>query len=261
MELLALVLINLVFGFVLYYVISIKMNSTFKDYQNNKLKKEIQNLSLEFYKESDNYLALMDSRITSLKNLLQKADSMGIDFKKIETIPEKSHIPKVSNNSDIQNKPIQKELKLTRSDDEEIEESSIGNFFGSIGKSFKSVLGLEDEKPNIKFTTKERTSINLKISGNPLLEKDQVIDETKQDFKKFLANSKEYQTDDIQDKISIDANTVLKEIPNNSTKVEKVVYLLKKGFTQIEISEAIGLAIPEISLIETIKMEKLKKNL
>lgn len=258
MELLALVLINLVFGFVLYYVISIKMNSSFKDYQNSKLKKEIQTLSLEFYKESDNYLALMDSRITSLKNLLQKAESMGIDFKKLESIPDKPVIPNIPLSS---NKPIQKELKLAKSDDEQNEESSIGNFFGSIGKGFKSVLGMNEETPKIKFTTTEKPSINLKISGNPFLEKDQIIDETKNDFKKFLAKSNEYQKQNIEDKISIDANTVLKEIPENLTKVEKVVYLLKKGFTHIEISEAIGLAIPEVSLIETIKMEKLKKNL
>lgn len=257
MELLALVLINIVFGFIFYYVISIKMNSMFKDYQNNKVKKEIQNLSLEFYKESDNYLALMDSRITSLKNLLQKAESLGIDFSKVEVKTEKINQEKIFSEP---KKTIQKELKLSN-DDPEKKENSLGNFFGSIGKNFKSVLGLETATTKIKFTPTEKNSINLKVSGNPLLEKEIIIDENKNDFKNYMKNTTEFKIKNVEDKISIDASTILRELPENSTKVEKVVYLIKKGFTHLEISEAIGLALPEVSLIETIKMEKLKKNL
>lgn len=86
MELLALVIFNIVFGVILYFTISIKVTNSVRDYQITKMKKEIQNLTLNFYKESESYLSFMDSRINILKNLIQKAESMGIDFQKLESL-------------------------------------------------------------------------------------------------------------------------------------------------------------------------------
>ena len=91
MELLALVLINIVFGVILYYSVSIKVTNSVRDYQIVKLKKEIQAHTLSFFKESESYLALMDSRIAVLKNLLHKAETMGIDFQNLPS-QEKANI-------------------------------------------------------------------------------------------------------------------------------------------------------------------------
>jgi hypothetical protein len=46
------------------------------------------------------------------------------------------------------------------------------------------------------------------------------------------------------------------ELKDSTSKIDKVVFLLQKNFTYEEISEELGLAIPEISLIETVKMKK-----
>jgi len=51
LELLALVIFNIVFGIILYFIISLKVSTTVKDYQNQKLKKEIQEYTLQFFKE------------------------------------------------------------------------------------------------------------------------------------------------------------------------------------------------------------------
>ena len=72
MDLLALVIFNIVFGVILYFILSVKVASSVRDYQIVKLKKEIQAHTLDFFKESESYLALMDSRITIFKNLIQK---------------------------------------------------------------------------------------------------------------------------------------------------------------------------------------------
>ena len=80
MELLALVLVNIVLGVILYFIISIRVTSSLREYQVVRWKKEIQNHTIDFYKESENYLALMDSKIVILKNLIQKAESLGIQF-------------------------------------------------------------------------------------------------------------------------------------------------------------------------------------
>ncbi len=258
MELLALVLVNIVFGFVLYYIISIKLLNSVKEYQNGKLKKEIQLLSIEFYKESENYLALMDSRITSLKNLLSKADSLGIKFDDLDEIPEKEKIVLNTKSKTIQERikfPIDE--KKTQVKDEE-DEGSFNSIVAGIGKGFKSVFGMnEEEVADRKATTKKNSTINVRIGGNPFLDQS-VIESEKEltDFNSILKTSLQKEILQPADKVSISVSSALKEIPENSAKVEKVVHLLKKGFTHLEISEAIGLAIPEISLIEIIKLEK-----
>ncbi|MCB1177111.1 MAG: hypothetical protein KDK36_05980, partial [Leptospiraceae bacterium] len=178
MELLALVLVNIVFGIVLYYVISIKLTNSMRDYQNQKLKKEIQAHTLDFFKESENYLALMDSRISILKNLIKKAENMGIDFKemhireeldKIEEFQKKSQVPlpnikeekPVKNPLPAKENPtvFQKE-KITNSLKEE-QSPSEGGLLASLGKAFKSMMGVEsgEEIETPKVTSQAQVKI------------------------------------------------------------------------------------------------------
>ena len=259
MELLALVLINIFLAIIMYYMISIKVQSIVKDFQDHKLKKEIQTLAIDFYKESENYLALMDSRITSLKNLLQKADSMGIQFD--------SEIMKSSKQSFSSFETKQKEvLKPTQEEkySTDLNESGVENLLTGIGKGFKSLLGISTEEENKKKNfsqIQKKPSINFSVGGNPLLDKSYILD--KNDKESFQSNLNEAtnqsKKDMLFDKVQINALSALKELPESASKVDKVVHLLKKGFTHIEISEATGLAIPEISLIETIKIDRSKK--
>ncbi|MCE9501292.1 MAG: hypothetical protein K8R21_12465, partial [Leptospira sp.] len=84
MELLALVIINLLFSVILYYGVSIKVTNSLKDHQNKKLSSDINKHLLSIYKETENYMALLDSRIAILSNLLAKAEAKGIHLKDSE---------------------------------------------------------------------------------------------------------------------------------------------------------------------------------
>lgn len=292
MELLALVLFNVIFGIILYYVISIKVTNSVQDYQHQKVKKEIQTHALNFFKESESYLALMDSRITILKNLLQKAEAMGIDFKEIEAeekkkkpVTRKSSSEELIKNSfknDIApakdeqvHKPVppinsnKSEIKGKKETAENHPDENSGfleNVISNIGKSFKSIMGMDSvssspvytEKPVHKIKGKS-SSLDVSIGGNPLLENELYVDNNKAEdtFKSLLKTSvNPISIKKEQDKIKISASTALLELPENASRVDKVVHLLKKGYSHPEISEELGLAIPEISLIETIKIEK-----
>ncbi len=290
MELLALVLINIVFGIILYYAVSIKVTNSVRDYQIVKLKKEIQSHTLSFFKESESYLALMDSRIAVLKNLLHKAESMGINF---HNLPEQEKI-NLANSSfkesepQFKNKPLaakyetssetfskeskQKSKPIPVSKPSEKTNQQEDGFFGSLiaglGKGLKSMFGVTDEvftnienEPSSK--TKKNSVIDVSIGGNPLDSDEVVRDNLKTDtsFQTVFntVNNPYSQSVKSQDSVKISITTALEELPADATKVEKVVHLLKKGYSHSDISDEMGLAIPEISLIETIKIERSRR--
>ncbi len=287
MELLALVLINIVFGIILYYAVSIKVTSSVRDYQIVKLKKEIQAHTLSFFKESESYLALMDSRIAVLKNLLHKAETMGINF---QSLPENEKSNLVSSSfkeaesqsiskpfaakyeaqteynpreSKANNKPAitSKATDKNKSD----EDGFLSGLIGGLGKGLKSMFGVNDEvftkpenEPSSK--TKKNSVIDVSIGGNPLDSDDVIQDNLKTDSSfQAMVNNPYSQIPNPQDSIRISISTALEELPADATKVEKVVHLLKKGYSHSDISEEMGLAIPEISLIETIKIERSRR--
>ncbi len=275
MELLALVIINIVFGFVLYYIISIKLTNTMMNYQSQKLKKEIQAHTLQFFKESENYLSLMDSRISILKNLIQKAENLGIDFKEIQIREElekieafqkretkKQSIPKLEIPEEA---PIvYQKTKITENPKmDETELAPSEGILASLGKAFKSIMGvsssdlpeLESPKP---IPVSNKKHLDFSVGGNPFSESTQILDNapTEDSFQGVFSNIQKSPVKQPKDKIKISIHAALQEIPEDTGKVDKVVFLLKKGYSHSEISEELGLAIPEISLIETIKLER-----
>jgi hypothetical protein len=287
LELLALVVFNLVFGVLLYFILSVKVTNSVRDYQIVKLKKEIQTHTLNFFKESESYLALMDSRITIFKNLIQKAESMGLDFHNPEANGFHELKPTTETNSDdllkkftdernrilnttdtletkpISRIPVQKETLPPKAFPKED-----SGMIGEIGKVFRSILGIpnpqyEREEMATKTTGEKVQSrptkgVDFSVGGNPLLETEKFLDNSKDelDFKNFLENSGNPINTNLKDKLFISTKASLAELPESAPKIDKVVHLLKKGFSHSEISEELGLAIPEISLIETIKLER-----
>lgn len=279
MELLALVLFNLAFGVVLYFLISIKVTNSFRDYQAVKLKKEIQTHTLNFFKESESYLALMDSRITVFKNLLERAETMGIDLNGKDSFPRPFEEPPVEKKDStpiasaellqkftVERERILKsplpEQKATAPKKTEDPEST--GILGGVGRVFRSLLGIPDpverteemktnSMPGYPANPPKKT-IDFSVGGNPLLDTTpmQVDSAPSTQFRDILENKKPSP----KDKVTLSTKSALSELPPGTPKVEKVVHLLKKGFSHIEISEELGLAIPEISLIETIKIER-----
>lgn len=303
MELLALVIVNIILGIIIYFAVSIKVTNSVRDYQFVKLKKEIQAHTLNFYKESENYLSLMDSKITILKNLIQKVEGMGVQIEKIEEIlnqrdgfQEKMNdfqleIDRIQNNEFQSNKTESTDRKKSTldmsTDDMETqnkikppsrekqsnpEPAVLAGIFGSVGKMMKGMIGIESNPESIETESKliknnlSKSTLDFSVGGDPLSELNQpvVLDnlaEKKQSFKNLLSSieSNGYLDSKPSDKIKISIEAALGELSENAGKVDKVVHLLKKNFTHEEISDKLGLAIPEISLIETIKMDKIKK--
>lgn len=284
MELLALVLINIVFGVLLYYAVSIKVTNSVRDYQTEKMKKEIQSHILSFYKESENYLALMDSRIKVLKTLLQKAENMGIKFEEISLLPEDVK-PSNTKTNDFQ-KAVKDDLFIPKKTAEPkvkesvlreqkeannlAKESFFTDIVSGLGKGLKAMFGMNsmDEDPSQPLTTphiapkqeNKNRNIDYSIGGDPFDEKKEiVVDNSKEtEFEKELKSS-QIQSKNPKDSIKISISAALREMEGNPTKVDKVVFLIKKGYSHAEISEELGLAIPEILLIETIKIERARR--
>jgi len=271
LELLALVLINVVFGVVLYYVISIKVASSMRDYQFQKVKKEIQVYSLNFFKEAENYLSLMDGKIQILKNLLERAEK----FDEIDTASLRDSI-----RTEIQDKKKKIEEQLAEKklfvnedvyktgsvsankSDKKKEDFSI---LASLGRSLQSIMGVhpvktEADVEKASFSKavpiQPKNTLNISVGGNPFNEYAKIKDENDEEtFEDFLSqpDKKEKRTDD---SIVISVKSALQELPEDAGKVDKVVHLLRKGFSHADISDELGMAIPEIALIETIKIEK-----
>jgi hypothetical protein len=287
LELLALVVFNLVFGVLLYFILSVKVTNSVRDYQIVTVKKEIQTNTLNFLKESESYLALMDSRITIFKNLIQKAESMGLDFHN----PEANNLQEWKLTSDTKSDDLLKKFTeerirmVTTTDNiesrhaprilvqkEELTPKAIpkedSGMIGEIGKVFRSILGIPDpqyEREEMatkttgeKLQSRPTKGIDFSVGGNPLLEIEKFLDNSKDElpFKNFLESSGNPYIPNLQDKLTISTKASLAELPESAPKIDKVVHLLKKGFSHSEISEELGLAIPEISLIETIKLER-----
>ncbi|HMV42195.1 MAG TPA: hypothetical protein PK079_19045 [Leptospiraceae bacterium] len=286
MELLALVIINIVFGVILYYAVSIKVTNSVRDYQIVKLKKEIQAHTLTFFKESESYLALMDSRIAVLKNLLHKAEQMGIDFKNLPEQEKLAASLSTTNTESNQNKKPyvskfdeeaiqdypQKTVKLKPQSSvikktEEEDNGFFSGLIGGLGKGLKSIFGINSDimiDPNLDTNTKTKKNsvIDVSIGGNPLEATESVQDnlKTEESFQTvFNTVNNPYIQPKQEDTLRISIKAALEELPADATKVEKVVHLLKKGYSHTDISEEMGLAIPEISLIETIKIERSRR--
>ncbi len=274
MELLALVIFNLVLGFVFYFVIQIKINETLKEFQTQKLKKEIQTQILQFYKESENYLVLMDAKISALKNLLDRAEKLGINFATLESNLKQTKEHKEENEiTPKTTKPSKIAVKTNSSKQFEsiqlVENSGVG-FLSSVGKAFRSVLGISENLSKNSFSETKlnksvskvipKNRIDFSIDGNPFedVQTPKINNHNPTGEFYSLLNDTNSRTQ-IKDEAKISIQAAIKELPQNSTKVEKVIFLLKKGYTHTEISEELGLALPEIALIETIHVEKSKR--
>lgn len=312
MELLALVIINLLFAVVLYYAVSIKVTNSVKEYQSKKFKADMNRDILSFYKESESYLAQMDSRIVILRNLIQKAEALNLpkeetfnadSFKRMD--PERIVSKKILRaepeletngleeareevyalgvnheylkNEFVQKKEIQPKVVLRPSVKKEnqtekpMQEPMLLEFITGIGKGMKSLFGMRDpvkieevEKNYPQQVPKSTISLDYSVGGDPFEEqnKESTIKNNSQaenTFAKVLSsvqNPQEAYYHTKKDEIKISASTALNEIPEGSTRIEKVVFLLKKNYSHAEIASELGIAVPEVSLIETIKLDR-----
>ncbi|TGN02115.1 hypothetical protein [Leptospira dzoumogneensis] len=77
-----------------------------------------------------------------------------------------------------------------------------------------------------------------------------------ENFGKILERKMTGYTPQKQDSLKISSETALKDLGEGASKIEKVVFLLKKGYSHEEISEALDLATGEVDIIERFRLER-----
>ncbi|EMJ98595.1 hypothetical protein LEP1GSC192_0211 [Leptospira sp. B5-022] len=77
-----------------------------------------------------------------------------------------------------------------------------------------------------------------------------------ENFGKILERKMTGYTPQKPDSVKISSETALKDLGEGASKIEKVVFLLKKGYSHEEISEALDLATGEVDIIERFRLER-----
>lgn len=164
------------------------------------------------------------------------------------------------------NRPIEEEPKNRRTVETPKEDTNLGIIAG-IGKKVKSVMGLDSlvlstqihKEPSRQNLTNKLAYI---VEGDPfeMDEEDTIHDieeEKRREEGSFLSTLKEVSKEPRKgDTVEISLESVLADLPPSSTKIDKVVHLLKKGYSHEEIADGLDLGTREVSLIETVRLER-----
>jgi hypothetical protein len=320
MEILALITINIAFGFGLYVFISAKMNRTLKDSQGVQLEKKVRSVYAEFIRESNHSIDILDSKMKGLRDLIQRAEKIQIILQedssmgsgvsmqlqnlintskdvldhKIPNLEIKKNPNSIANQIPIpypfpdpapnafalgvakaytENEPI-----VTNKVDNLKLDSS--NLLAQFGAKVKEIVGgaqfAESEKklaassiPEIK-TESNVNKLAYLIDGDPFTETADnsyirdLHDEKRKENEEgsYLSTYKEISNKmnpSPRDRITISPESALSELPESATKIDKAVHLLTKGFSHSEVADALNIGFREVTLIETVKMEKSRR--
>lgn len=180
--------------------------------------------------------------------------------------------PATSTRPNVRNKPPMQEdeAQITK----KIDTSDI---FASIGKRVKNIVigSTFDEKESVfdnrpistLNTTSNTNSVAYLIDGDPFTDQEsdgiRNLDEEKikeeGSFLSTLSKIDEIKNPKPKDRIDISPESVLKELPDSATKIDKVVFLLTKGYSHEEVADVMNLGYREVLLIETVKMDKSRR--
>lgn len=326
MELLLLLVLNLCIGVGLYYGISAKTNARVHRFMTEKLDKEMDGFVLEVLKETDSHIAVLQSKITAYRNLIQKAEStigeLQKQISKAESIEStKDFVPaKVNTNfeedsseentlnewkeedwsplergvsqiyGENQNgslsskrpefefpqakKPVsQKKPVVKKPDDaQELNRQPIGagsaiSFFSVLGKGVRKFFGIDEiVTANLEITpplVSRVRSVDYSVDGDPFAEDNdpsqiQIRDRNQsgESFMSALNDATGHSTKQKPDSITISAKTALQELGDDATKIDKVVFLLKRKYSHEDISDVLDISVGEVSIIETFRLER-----
>lgn len=157
-------------------------------------------------------------------------------------------------------------------------EGAVNLAFAKLGKVVKGMMGIESTNTpsNEAFGKVEipfyQPTMDYTVAGDPLAEDKRlsvvIRDENKEGHtrREFL-NQLAYANDpayaqyqkNFGDQVKLSLEAVLEELPASSTKIDKVVHLLKKGYGHEEISDVMNIGIHEIHLIETIRLDRSRR--
>ncbi|EQA47196.1 hypothetical protein LEP1GSC050_0989 [Leptospira broomii serovar Hurstbridge str. 5399] len=122
------------------------------------------------------------------------------------------------------------------------------------GSSLPSELG---GTGSLKFQSGYKAGFGSEDSGAPSNTRirDNKIP-VEQDFGRLLERKISGREPQKPDVAKISPEAILKDLPVGTTKIEKVVFLLKKGYSHADISEALDLATGEVDIIERFRLER-----
>ncbi len=76
-----LIIVNIFMGALLYLIISLKLEKSASEFREKKLRKEMDEIIKEFNATADRNISLLENRITALRRLLERTDSLkGLDL-------------------------------------------------------------------------------------------------------------------------------------------------------------------------------------
>ncbi|MCZ8238320.1 MAG: hypothetical protein O9346_15695 [Leptospiraceae bacterium] len=184
----------------------------------------------------------------------------------------------ISKSSVISNKPSGINKPRLQDDDEQITKKiDTSDIFASIGKRVKNIVigSTFDEKESIfenrpisnMKSNSNTNSVAYLIDGDPFADQESAgirnLDEEKikeeGSFLSTLSQIEEIKNPKPKDRIDISPESVLKELPDSATKIDKVVFLLTKGYSHEEVADVMNLGYREVLLIETVKMDKSRR--
>ncbi|MDF3819276.1 hypothetical protein P3G55_05165 [Leptospira sp. 96542] len=165
--------------------------------------------------------------------------------------------------------PAKNELETT--------EGAVNMAFGKLGKAVKGIFGMDQAQSpsaesfgNVDFPVyKPQTSFT--IGGDPFQEtptNDGIRNESldggkRREFLNEVSKANDpafasYQKSNL-DKVSFSIESALEELPASTSKIDKVVHLIKRGYDHSEISEVMNIGTHEIHLIETIRLDRSRR--
>ncbi|MCZ8344359.1 MAG: hypothetical protein O9301_15100 [Leptospira sp.] len=163
---------------------------------------------------------------------------------------------------------------VTAVDEVETTEGAVNIAFGKLGKAVKGIFGMDgNQMPSAEAIDSLEVPIlrpktDYTVGGNPFQEERDVetryIDTNKRrEFMNEVSKKNDpsfaaYQKNSIQ-KVELSIESALEELPSTASKIDKVVHLIKKGYSRDDISEAMNIGTHEIHLIETIRLDRSRR--
>ncbi|GBF50508.1 hypothetical protein LPTSP4_20340 [Leptospira ryugenii] len=157
-------------------------------------------------------------------------------------------------------------------------DGAVTQAFSKLGKVVKGMMGMEsDLQPSLEAVQNVnvpqfRPKMDFTVTGDPFSEEKSksiiIRDETtegniRREFLTSLSAAADpafaiYQNQ-MEDNIQLSLQAVLKDLPESATKIDKVIFLIKKGYSDEQISEFMNIGIHEIKLIKTIRLDRSRR--
>ncbi|EMK25280.1 hypothetical protein [Leptospira kirschneri] len=198
-----------------------------------------------------------------------------------------SNLRKVSNSkihtsyiqkSETTSKVVKKEV-VSKNKSETLPQGSTSNLvLETIGKGIRKFFGIQEIKTvraenetsgSDFFPGTRNTTLDISLDENPFTPvSESKLNETSSlvfrdnlkpkeaDFGRILQENIVGYQPIKPDSTKISAESALLEIGEDSTKIEKVVFLLKRKYTHEEISEVLDLALGEVDIIERFRLDR-----